>query len=110
MRTGRRLAPAVASHVSPTTRPHMVATLDPIADSADASEMYWDDLSSLRTAYTNSATAKPACQKIKSHDPVCALAPRSPVDENAPEKVSACGMTISAVKRYPFASANSEVE
>ena len=47
---------------------------------------------------------------MKSHDPVWILAPRSPVGENAPEKVRAWGTTISAVKRYPFASTRSERE
>jgi len=46
------------------------------------------------------------CQKMKSHDPVWMFAPSNPVAVNAPAKVSACGMTINAVKRYPVASAS----
>ena len=107
---GRSVAPAVASHVKPHTRPNTLATLQPIAGSAEVPEMGFARFSSLSNAYANRAAAKPRCQKIKSHDPVWIPAPRSPVGENAPEKVSACGMTISAVKRYPLASIKSERE
>src|SRR6516164_5058597 len=89
MRGGRSSAPAVASHVRPTTRPHRLAAL-PITDSAGASETDRAGLSFLSTAYANSAAAKPACQKIKSHDPVWTPAPRSPVGENAPRNNDQC--------------------
>ena len=50
------------------------------------------------------------CQKMKSHDPVWMFAPSSPVGENAPANVNACGMTINAVNRYPVASASNARE
>lgn len=50
------------------------------------------------------------CQKMNSHDPVSMFAPSRPIGENAPANVSACGMTIRAVKRYPVASASSARE
>ncbi len=107
---GNSVTPAVANQVTLHTRPSIPATLQPIATSVETFEMDVVRLSSLSTEYANRPVAKPTCQKIKSHDPVWMPAPRSPVEENAPEKVSACGTTISAEKRYPFASAKSERE
>src|SRR5450432_3680265 len=107
---GKNVAPAVESHVRPHIRPNKLATLQPIAGRVDASDIGLVRFSVLSAAYASRATAKPTCQKINSHDPVWMPAPRSPVGENAPENVSACGMTISAVKRYPLASVRSELE
>jgi hypothetical protein len=50
------------------------------------------------------------CQKMNSHDPVWIPAPRRPFGVNDPEKVSACGITISAVNIYPLASASNDLE
>src|SRR5262249_4853822 len=107
---GKSQVPAVASQVNMHTRPQTIATLQPIACRADASEMDTAYLSLLSTPYANRAIAKPTCQKMKSHDPVSIPAPKRPVGEKAPEKVSACGITINAVKKYPLASTKSARE
>src|SRR5215469_11170248 len=104
---GKSVAPAVASHARPHTRTKTLATYQLIAFRVDVAKIGFERFSFLSTAYASSATAKPICQKIKSHDPVWMPAPRRPPGENAPAKVSACGMTISAVKRYPLASTKS---
>jgi hypothetical protein len=101
---GRYIAPVVASQVRPHTRAMTIATLQPIAGSVETFAIGLG-FSVLSNAYPSRPRAKPKCQKMNSHEPVWMFAPRSPVGENAPVNVSACGMTISAVKRYPTASA-----
>lgn len=104
---GRRCVPAVASHVRPHVKTIALTALQRIADRAVAGESGCARLSMVSRAYASKAAAKPICQKIKSHEPVWIFAPRRPVGENPPVKVSACGTTMSALKKYPFARAKS---
>ena len=105
MMGGRRYVPAVASHVRPHVSAITPTTLQRTADCVLPGKSGCARLPMLSKAYASKAAEKPICQKIKSHEPVWIFAPRSPVGENAPVKVSACGTTMSAVKRYPFARA-----
>ena len=107
MMGGRRYVPAVASHVRLHVKTIALTTLRRIADRAGAGKSGCARSSMLSRAYASNAAAKPICQKIKSHEPVWIFAPRSPVGENPPVKVSACGTTMSALKKYPFARASS---
>ena len=105
MMGGRRYVPAVASHVRPHVNAITPTTLQRTADCARPGKIGCAGLETLSKAYASKAAENPTCQNIKSHEPDWIFAPRSPVGENAPLKVSACGTTMNAVKRYPFARA-----
>src|SRR4029077_12920068 len=106
-RGGRRCVPAVASHVRLHVKTITPTTLQRIADCAGGGESGCARLSMVSKAYASKAAAKTIRQKIKSHEQVWICAPRSPVGENAPVKVSACGTTMTPLKKYPFARARS---
>ncbi len=53
---------------------------------------------------------KPSFQNAYSQAVVWVPAPRSPVGENNPGKLSACATTMVAVKKYPLASTSNARE
>src|ERR1700722_11714054 len=107
MMGGTRYVPAVASHVRPHVKATILTTLKKITDCARPGKIGCARLLMVSRAYASKAAEKPICQKIKSHEPVWILAPRSPVGENAPVKVNPCGTIIDPVKKYPIARAKS---
>ena len=96
---GSIVAPAVESQVRTQTSPTTAAALHAIAGDTRAWESdAANHFSSAPRSHANPAE-QPMCRTMNSHDPVWMFAPSSPVAENAPANVNACGMTINAVNR-----------